>query len=370
MSAPRVEVDLARLGHNVTVVVERLARRGIAVTGVTKAVLGDPAIASVLLDGGVTGLGDARVETIEAMRRSGVPGPMTLLRSPMASQVDRVVRHVDTSLTSEPAMLALLSASAQAQGRVHGVVLMVELGDLREGVMPADLPGVVRAARRLPNLALRGIGTNLACRSGVVPDDANMAELSRLAAAVEELVGRPLDVVSGGNSATLEWALTCADVGRVTDLRVGESILLGREPLHRTPIAGLHTDVFTVVAEVIESRVKPRVPWGRIAQASFGPPPAPSSAAGGRSATVVQSILAIGRQDIDPAGLVPPPGLEILACSSDHLVVAGEQPLAIGSEVAFQPNYSALLRAMTSPFTGTRAVARPAGRPLVRLPGS
>ena len=365
MSAPRVEVDLAKLGHNVTVLVGRLSRRGITVTGVTKAVLGDPAIAGVLVGGGVSGLGDARIETIEAMRRAGVPGPMTLLRSPMASQVDRVVRHADTSLASEPAILALLSAAAVAQERVHGVVLMVELGDLREGVMPADLPEVVGATMRLPNLVVRGIGTNLACRSGVVPDDANMGELSRLAAAVEVLVGRPLDIVSGGNSAALEWALSGTDVGRVTDLRLGEAILLGRETLHRQPIPGLHTDAFTIVAEVIESRTKPSAPWGRIAQAAFGPPPAQTSLASGHGGTGVQSILAIGRQDVDPDGLVPPPGVEILACSSDHLVVATDHVLPIGTEVAFQPDYSALLRAMTSPFVGTRFISPPAVRPLV-----
>lgn len=367
MTAPRIEVDLGKVRHNAATLTDRLSRRGIAVTGVTKAFLGDPAIASVLVDAGVAGLGDARIESIEAMRRAGVPGPMTLLRSPMASQVDRVVRHADTSLATEPATLALLSAAAQAQGRVHGVVLMVELGDLREGVMPGDLPGLVDVAERLPNIVLRGIGTNLACRSGVVPDDVNMGQLSQLAAAVEEDIGRPLELVSGGNSAALEWALGGTDIGRVTDLRLGEAILLGRETLHRRPIPGLHTDAFTIVAEVIESRPKPSLPWGRIAQAAFGQP-TPVAGVDRHGTTVVQSILAIGRQDVDPDGLVPPPGVELLACSSDHLVASTEHVLPVGTEVAFRPDYSALLRAMTSPFVATRLIAPPAVRPLVPTP--
>ncbi|MEL6544678.1 MAG: hypothetical protein AAFQ82_08625 [Myxococcota bacterium] len=125
-------------------------------------------------------------------------------------------------------------------------------------------------------------------------------------------------------------------------------MLLGREPLHRKPIKGLHTDAITLIAEVIESKRKPSKPWGVIAQAAFGEA-APCSDAG----SIAQTILAIGRQDTDPTGLASPPGIEILAASSDHLVVDSSNSqdcLALGAEIPFQLNYSVLLRAMTSPF--------------------
>jgi predicted amino acid racemase len=223
---------------------------------------------------------------------------------------------------------------------------MVELGDLREGIMPGDLEATVRTMLDFPNLALKGIGTNLACRSGVSPSAENMAELSALADSVDSTFGPLLSIVSGGNSANLNWALSGADTGRINDLRLGEAVLLGCETLHRQPIEGLHTDAITLIAEVIESKAKPSLPWGELAQTAFGEQ-APAIDRGGIS----QTILAVGHQDVDPGGLHPPSGVELLGASSDHLIVSSEaERLPVGSEVAFQLNYSALVRAMTSPF--------------------
>jgi predicted amino acid racemase len=346
MIAPRLQVNVDKIVQNARTLVERLRPGGISVTGITKATLGSPEIARALLQAGVRGIGDSRIENIEALRRARIRAPLTLIRSPMLSQVDQVVAQSDVSFNTELEVIHKLSSAAATANKIHGIVLMVELGDLREGIMPSDLENIVRETLRLPNVVIKGIGSNLACRSGVAPDENNMAELSALADAIDATFGPMLAIVSGGNSANLEWALSGADSGRVNDLRLGESILLGRETLHRQPIDGLHSDAITLTAEVIESKTKPSQPWGRIAQSAFGS--VPVSTDRGR---ISQAILAIGEQDTDPAGLFPPPGISILGASSDHLVVdAGATPLAIGAEVTFQVNYSALVRAMTSPF--------------------
>ena len=356
-----MEVDLGRIGHNARTLVDRLSGRGISVTGVTKAVLGAPEVARVLVDAGVGSIGDSRIENLESMRLAGVEARMVLIRSPMISQATRVVAAADRSFNTETDVLASLSDAAVALGTTHEVVLMVELGDLREGILPGDLDAAVETALHLPGIRLVGLGANLACRSGVVPDASKMAELSALTSHVEQAFGIDLPVVSGGNSANLDASLGTDEIGRVNDLRLGESILLGREPLHRRAIPGLHTDAFTFVAEVIESKRKPTVPWGEIAQSAFGE----VSRAPDRGC-IMQSILGIGRQDVDPDGLSPPPGIDILSASSDHLVIATPELLPIGSTVAFAPNYSALLRAMTSPFVTTvwkltdERVSRPA----------
>jgi predicted amino acid racemase len=346
MTAPRLEIDLDKIHHNARTLVERLGRRGIRVTGVTKATLGCPAIARQLRCAGVAGLGDSRIENIERMRRAGITSPMTLVRSPTLSQVRGVVEHADVSCNTEPDVLRALSHAASSTDRRHGVVLMVELGDLREGILPGDLAGVARNVLDLPGLDLRGIGTNLACQNGVAPDATNMAQLSELATSIEATFGITLDVVSGGNSANLDWALSEADVGRVDDLRLGESILLGRETLRREPLDGLHTDAFTLVAEVIESKVKPSSPWGTIGLTAFGVAP-PVTDRGDRR----RAIIAVGHQDTDPAGLTPPDGFEVVGASSDHLVVdAGAARVSVGQELTFGLDYSALTRAMASPF--------------------
>ena len=370
MIAPRLEIDLGKIQHNAHILVKRLAAKGISVTAVTKATLGSPEIAHALLQAGVKTLGDSRIENIIKMHHGGISVPMALIRAPMCSQVARVVKYTELSFNTELDVIRMLSVAAQKAKRIHGIVLMVELGDLREGILPNALNHTVREILHLPNIAIKGIGTNLACRSGVVPDSDNMDALSALANSIESTFGFPLDIVSGGNSANLGWALSGADPGRVNNLRLGESILLGCDPLHRQPINGLHSDAITLVAEVIESKLKPSQPWGTIAQNAFGIPPAPKT-----TGHIQQAILAIGRQDIDPSGLEPPHGIEILEASSDHLVVRSSGfTHPVGSEIEFQPNYSALLRAMTSPFVSkiwkNRTTLTQPSIPLTKRPDS
>lgn len=346
MTAPRIEIDVAKIERNTRILVERLSLVGIRVTGITKAVLGSPGVAAAMLRGGASGLGDSRVLNLD--RLDGLIGspPRTLIRSPMLSQVGQVVAVSDLSLNTEAAVLAALDAAAGAARRTHGVVLMVELGDLREGIACEDLPEAVCVVLGHPWLRLAGLGANLACRSGVVPDDRNMGVLSGLVERVEALHGITLDVISGGNSANLSWALNTDDVGRVDELRLGEAILLGVDPLYRTPIPGLHTDAFSLAAEVIEVAMKPVQPWGVRAQAAFGEAPVRTG-----SGAVRQAILALGRQDVDLDGLRPPPGMAILGMSSDHVIVdLGDHALAVGDEIDFGVGYGALVRAMTSPF--------------------
>lgn len=343
-----MEVNLDKVYHNALTLVARLRERGISVTGVTKAILGLPEIAEMWLRAGVRGLGDSRVENIGRMREAQVSASMTLIRSPMLSQVERVVSLTDVSLNTELSVIRRLSVAAKKANCTHGIVLMVELGDLREGIMPGQLENTVRKVLKFPNILFMGIGTNLACRNGVSPDSQNMAELSALADSIDVTFGPIVNTVSGGNSANLEWAFSGADVGRINNLRLGEAMLLGCEPLHRKAIKGLSPSAITLVAEVIELKNKPSKPWGNLAQSAFGEV-IPSRERG----RITQAILAIGRQDTDPDGLVPPPGIKILAASSDHLVLDATNyrgRMKVGTELSFQLDYSALLRATTSPF--------------------
>jgi predicted amino acid racemase len=348
VSTPRLEIRLDLLHHNACHLVDTLGARGIGLTAVTKATLGSPEVARALLAAGVTGLGESRIENVERLRAAGITAPITLIRSPMVSQAHRVVAHADSSLNTEPVILAALSAAAVAQRRTHGVILMVEMGDLREGILAEDLPTILDSTLALDNIEVRGIGTNLACQNGVVPDEANMAALSALAHSLEERTGRPLRIVSGGNSANHHWAAGATDVGRINDLRLGEAILLGVEPLDRQPIVGLRTDAISIVAEIIEHKTKPSSPWGTTAQTAFGNRLSPAD-----NGSSDQVIVALGRQDIDPDGLTPPPGITILGASSDHLVLTFDRSTRapeVGEQLRFALDYSALLRAMTSPF--------------------
>jgi len=355
MSAPRLEIDLEAIASNTRTLVSRLEPLGIGVTGITKASLGSPGVAAAMLSGGATGLGDSRVQNLARLRAGGVTTTTTLIRSPMVSQAALVVRDADISLNTEAAVIDSLAAAALRQGTTHAVVVMVELGDLREGVPVADVVDLCRHVVKTPGVVLAGLGTNLACQSGVAPDQLKMDELSQLVEKVETSCDRGLSIVSGGNSANLDWAMSTADAGHINDLRLGEAILLGTEPLHRRVVDGLRTDAFTLFAEVIEVKTKPALPWGDTAQAAFGPPPARHD-----GELVRQAIVALGRQDTDPDGLTPPPGVRVLGMSSDHLVLdVGDHDVSVGDELSFSLGYGALLRAATSPFVTKLEVDAP-----------
>jgi ornithine racemase len=355
VSAPRLEIRLDRIRHNALSLTSQLGAKGISVCGVTKASLGSPEIAHEYLAAGVRSLGDSRIENVEALRSAGITAEIMLIRSPMLSQVERVVASADLSLNSELEVIAGLSKAALRQQRVHGVVLMVELGDLREGVLAADVAELAEQVHGLKGVRLRGVGTKLACQSGVIPDDEKMVELSVLAESIERGLGIDLDVISGGNSANLPWALGGSiDVGRINHLRLGESLLLGREPLGRTVLPGLRADTIFLVGEVIEVQSKPAEPWGRRGQSAFGDLEHPDGITSTTSTTRVvgeRVLVALGRQDVDVDGLSPPEGYEILGSSSDHLVLLahGAGPV-VGSELRFELNYSALMRSMASSF--------------------
>ena len=343
---PKLKIDLSKIYHNTRTLVERLALQGISVTGVTKATLGSSAIATTILRAGVHSLGDSRIENIERIRLAKVPAVTIMIRTPMLSRARRIVINTDISCNTELKIVQKLSSEAKKLQIVHGVILMVELGDLREGLMPEDVLETVREILKLPNIILKGIGTNLACRSGVSPDNKNMAVLSELTESIESTFGINLEIISGGNSANLNWALSGADVGRVNNLRLGEAILLGCETLHRKPIEGLYTDAITLSAEVIEVKLKPTKPLGVISQNAFGEVLNVED-----RGSVTQAILAIGQQDVDPLGLKPLNGVKVMSASSDHLIIeSSNNTLTIGSNHDFKLNYNALLRAMTSPF--------------------
>ncbi len=366
MSGLRLDIDLDKIGDNARHLVEQGAARGISITGVTKALLGDARLANTLVAAGVVALGDSRIENIERMRQAHINSPMLLIRSPMPSQIDRIVRSDTASVNTEVGVLAALATAARVCGRVHDVMIMVELGDLRDGVLPTELHDVVRHVLRLPTLRLRGIGTNLACRSGVEPSDQNMGELSHLVDTVERTFGIEIHTVSGGNSANLGWLTNTEHLGRINNLRIGESILLGRDPLHRQPIVGLHTDAIALVAEVIESKRKPTRPWGHAGQHAFSTTDDRPHETVDRG-EIWQTIVAAGRQDIDADDMQGPAGTMLLAASSDHLILETSSRMAPGDEVRFEPGYSALLRSMTSPFVSKNLSEERGIRPIIAV---
>lgn len=344
MKYPRLDVDCTKVRHNAQYLMAKLALKNISVTPVTKVFSGHPVIAQMLIDAGAEMVADSRVENIQRLTKAGVLVPKMLIRTPMLSQVTSVVKWCDISLNTEIEVIEKLSCAAKQLNITHGIIIMIELGDLREGVMPELIIGFIKQIIDLPNINIKGIGANLACRYGIATDDKNMSLLSNLADDIEAKFDLKLDIISGGNTASIDWAMNHTSTTRVNNLRIGEAIFLGFDSLTQEKIEGLYTDSITLTAEVIESKLKPSLPWGSRGANAFGEKVYTSE-----RGAVSQAILALGRQDVCITGLSAPDGMTIMSSTSDHLIIeTSGKPLLVGQTVMFNLDYSALLSSMSS----------------------
>ncbi len=327
---PLLTIDLAKLQTNMQVIAERCRSYGLEVFGVTKVARGEPKIGQALVAGGAVGLADSRLDNLARLKKAELGVPLMLLRTPALSEVEQVVETAHISVNSEKVVLEALSHAAGERGLVHKVLLMVDLGDLREGVWGEALLELYQFAETLSHIEVWGIGTNLACLSGESPSPEQYESLSEL------LVQLPASklVVSGGNSSALHLMRMGLWSGEwtsfINQLRIGESVFLGWDIIDHSPLSGCHRDACLLTAEVIEVQTKPT-------------PEGPRR----------RAVLAVGRQDIGSGSLQPvEPGMKVVGVTSDHMVVDVEEAphVSVGSLLTFIPNYDALLVLFTSDY--------------------
>lgn len=353
---PRLEIFPDRLAANARAVLQACRRHGARVACVTKVACAHPAVARAFQEAGADMIGDSRLANLQAVAEAGITLPLLLLRGPTPSQVTDVVRTADLSLCSSPAALRLLSRAARFLNRRHQVILMVDLGDLREGLWPDQVVPALRAAARLPGIRVVGLGCNFACFAGVAPTTGALETLVALRDRGRQETGLDLDLLSGGTSACLPLLAAGGVPEAINHFRIGEAIALGTSPLDRTPWPGTRQDTFRLVAEVIEVARKPSAPAGGGGQNAFGERPRFPDRGFRRRA-----ILDLGRQDVVVDGLQPElPGVQVLGGSSDHLLLDVEDAgaeVAPGVELGFLPSYGALLALSTSPYVQKVVVA-------------
>lgn len=347
---PQLEFDLALLRSNADAVISRCRGMGIRVCGVVKGVDGLPEAARVLRAAGAAELGTSRLEQVAKCRAAGVPGPWLLIRIPGLTELPDVVALCETSLQSEWPTLLALEEECLRQNKTHRVIVMTDLGDLREGFWDKkELVDVCeRVERDLPHVQLAGIGVNLTCYGSTKPTPEKMNELVGLARQVEQRIGRKLEIVSGGATSSftlVHWGTMPAGVNH---LRIGEAILLGKDLQVDWGIRDmdyLRMDALTLRAEVVEVKDKPTYPIGEFAIDAFGRKPVYEDRGIRRRA-----ILALGRADVgELESLIPrEPGLTVIGGSSDHCIVDVEdcpRRLQVGDIVEFSLCYSHMLYA-------------------------
>lgn len=329
MSYPQMKISLSKIEDNARLISELCRASGIGVFGVTKGVLGSPEVALAMVRGGVLGLADSHLAFLRRFRQLGFQVPLCLLRQPMQAELEEAAGVVDYCLLSEFSAAESLSKAAQKTGRQVRLVLFLEAGSLREGMLADEMVACARRSEKLPSLDLAGLAIYRSYRENEGSNDEFVRKLVEMHRRLSLELGRELPIVSGGNSSGLKLVASGKMAGEVNNLRIGEAILLGHETADYQLLPGASGDAFILAAEVIESKRKP----------------GPDSAR--------RIILALGREDLAGEPVLPLlKGKEVMR-SSSHLVLElyeEERHIEIGETVSFVPSYFALVAAMNSPL--------------------
>ncbi|MGM4914571.1 alanine racemase [Rhizobium sp. 768_B6_N1_8] len=279
--------------------------------------------------------------------------PVMTTSLPTALQAEDIVRYSKASLNSDPSILDALDSAAEKHGVKHGYFLMVDVGDLREGVLPHEAPAVMRAilAKRHRNLVFEGFGTNYACANGVQPSHSNLSCLYRLARDLGQ-EGISVPKISLGGSSIIHWMSSEILASWPTQVRIGQAALLGTIPVADEPFVGLRTDTLRFCGTIVEIQDKPAGIDGGGAVADLG--------VAATSEIRKRAILDFGVVDADPKALIPrEAGVRIVTANSDYTVIdvtGSAESLRIGSSIYFDLKYRAMLQGFLSPYLSKRVV--------------
>ena len=345
---PCLKVYREKIYENARRVLEACSRCSINLTAVTKGASAAPEIVKTLWESGCRSFGDSRLANIKEIKKIFPEAETTLIRPPMASEIPELALYADNVLVSMWECLPLLNGARAKTGKALGIILMVEMGDLRDGIMPDEIEVFADFARSHDNLRLRGVAANFGCFGAILPTKDKLEQLVDIKLKLERMGHEEL-ICSGGASSSL-LLLERGEIPRgVNGLRVGEAILTGTDVTRQRDIGWLNRDTMILETEIIEIRRKPSAPLGESGVDAFGNPQFFEDR-GER----LRGIAAIGRQDVNVSGLSPLlDGIEILGASSDHIVLdleAVKNELRYGNTLGFTVSYSAMLALFTSKY--------------------
>ncbi len=319
---PMLEINLRKVHENVTCMVDLCRAQGISIAGVVKGFNAIPEVVEQFARAGCTYIASSRLDQIIKLKKYGIEKPFMMIRIPMFSEIKELVMFVSVSLNSELETLKMIEEECELQGKNHKVILMLDLGDLREGVF--DQEEFINLAEyvenHLENVELYGVGTNLGCYGSIMPTEENLGRLCTIAEIIECKINRRLEIISGGATSSLPLLIDGKMPKRVNNIRLGEGILLAEdlEQFWGYDMKHMHKDTFVLKAQVVEIKNKPTYPVGNIFIDAFGTKPTYED-----KGIRKRALLAVGKQDFGLHDKLIPQkqGVKIVGSSSDHLIV-------------------------------------------------
>lgn len=343
-------LDQKKLQHNYNFLLKLFENSDISWGVVSKLLCGTESYLKELVDLGIKEIHDSRISNLRKIKRLNPEIQTVYIKPPAKRSIKSIIAYADVSFNTELETMKLLSDEAAKQGKTHKVIIMIEMGDLREGVMGDDLIDFYASVFRLPNLEIVGLGTNLNCLHGIMPSEDKLVQLSLYKQIIELKFNIKIPWVSGGTSVVLPLLLQNRLPTGVNHFRIGESLYFGLDLFSGETIPGMETGLFTLHTEIIEISKKPVVPFGEAGSNPSGEETLINPELYGKEQW--RAIIDIGLLDIQPKFLRPiDENIEILGASSDMLILNitnCEKMYNVGDTIAFDLDYMGALSIMNS----------------------
>ncbi|MDP4663757.1 MAG: alanine racemase [Salibacteraceae bacterium] len=352
-----ITLDRAKLEHNYQFLNQFFAKRNIEWSIVSKMLCGNYDYVKLLCETGIKEICDARISNLRMVKQINPDIQTVYIKPPAKRSIKSIVKYADVSFNTQIETIKWLSEEACAQHVQHKVVIMIEMGDLREGVMGEEVVNFYSKVFELPNIEVVSFGTNLNCLHGVMPSHDKLIQLSLYKQLIEAKFNRNIPYVTGGTSVVIPLIFNGQLPKGVNHFRVGETLYFGLNLFTGEIIEGMQGDVIKLYAEVIELIVKPKVPMGEMEANPSGEVYEINEEDYGK--TAYRAILDLGLLDISPEFLIPEhSGIEISGASSDMLVLdlGDESRYKVGDLVPFHLKYMGALGLMNSNYIEKKVV--------------
>lgn len=342
-----------KLKHNFKCLSRLLKNKDTQLSIVTKLLCGNKLFIEEVLNLGVEQVCDSRLSNLKVIKKLSPNIQTIYIKPPAKNIIPSMVRYADISLNTQYETIKLLSKEANKQKKKHKIIIMVEMGDLREGVMKNDLLGFYQKVFKLKGIEVIGLGTNLNCLHGVMPTQDKLIQLTLYKQIIELKFGKKLSILSGGSTVSLPLIKRKQLPTEINHFRVGEALFFGADLFTEGgTLPGFHPSVFELKSQIIELEDKPHVPDGELMENPSGVKYEINENLYGK--TSLKAIIDIGLLDVNPDFLSPiDEKIEIVGASSDMLVIDikdNPNSLKVGDVVSFQMKYMGALSLMNSNY--------------------
>jgi len=326
---------------------------------VTKILCGNKLYLTELLNMGISQYSDSRITNLKTIKSINKDAQTIYIKPPAKGAIKDVIKYADISMNTDFRTIEMLSQEAQKQNVVHKIIIMIDLGELREGVMREDFIDFYSKVFRMKNIEIIGLGTNLSCLYGVLPNNDKLIQLSLYKQLVETKFDVKIPFISGGSSVTIPLVLQKLIPKGINHFRVGETLFMGTDVYNNTRFEEMEGDIFKLYAEIIELYEKPVVPSGEMGTNLEGKTISFDESNYGK--TTIRAIIDIGLLDIDMKHLDPTDtGIKYAGATSDMVVLdLGDNPrnYKVGDLLEFTMDYMGVVRIMHSRYIEKRIVS-------------